>query len=47
MFAVSLSLHHAEHRYEEVGEAAKENEAMQVLALRFAADANVEDLRMM
>ena len=44
--AVPRTPHHAEYRHEEVGEAAKENEAMQVLALRFAADANVEDLRM-
>lgn len=45
--AVPRTPYHAEYRHEEVGEAAKENEAMQVLTLGFAADANVEDLRMM
>ena len=43
--AVPRAPHHTKERHEEIGEAAKENEAVQVLALGLAADADEQDLR--
>ena len=42
--AVPSTPHHTNYRHEEVGEAAKENETMQVLSLGLATDANEKDL---